>query len=246
MITSRPIRFTDHLDQHRRILEALGATVVTDHGPDWVVYALGSGRLALHAADATHPSGLTVLGFEVDDLADLAAAVTPGAFTFEIGELEHGRAATVTGPDGTRFTVDPIATAEHPAAPGPLAIMPIWYTQETPGARATLTGIGARERIVADSGTWTDMICPGGGLVAVHAAAEVGVELAYAYAGDVEELAPALARVGVETTLIDETYARTLRVPDPDRDAEIWINEKQTDLYGYSLAAGSPASEGTT
>ena len=46
----------------------------------------------------------------------------------------------------------------------------------------------------------------------------------------------ALDAAGIESALIDETYSRTLQVADPDGVKEIWINERQTDLYGYTLA----------
>lgn len=239
MIAARPIRFTGHLDTHRRILTALGATVVTD-APGWVVYAVGSGRLALHQAPSSDPhtgersSGDTVLGFETEDLDGAVAAAQAAGVDIRIEQTEHGRAGVVRAADGTTFTIDSMAPAET-AAPQDtrLAVMQIWYTTDTATARAVVTGIGARPRITGEDGIWADFRCETGGLAAVHRAGEVGVELAYHYAGDVEALTPVLARAGVTARLIDETYGRTLRIPDPDRDAEIWINEKQADLYGY-------------
>ena len=53
---------------------------------------------------------------------------------------------------------------------------------------------------------------------------------------DVTALIEPLQAAGFRATLIDETYGRTLRVENPDDasvEAEIWINETQTDLYGY-------------
>lgn len=235
MITARPIRFTTDTAAHRRWLEALGATVVTD-APGWTVLAVGSGRIALHAADDTHPAGLTTLGWEVPDLTAWQARAQTAEVPSTVQEMPHGTAAVVTAPDGMTFTVDPAAEPENPAPTDPaLSALPLWVTSDVAGARNILEGMGARGRLAADSEVWTDYVLPGGGLAAVHdtdGAPEA--ELAFEFDGDVESLLPRLRQVGVEALLIDETYGRTLQVPDPDRsDSTIWINEAQRDLYGY-------------
>lgn len=233
-LTARPIRFTADIAAHRRWLEALGATVVTD-APGWTVLAVGSGRLALHDASEDRPSGLTTLGWEVADL-DAWHEHTRDAVPGTLGEAPHGRAVSVTAPDGTEFTVDPAADPEQPTPDDPaLAVLPIWVTQDVDGARGILAAMGARGRLVADSNVWTDYALEGGGLAAVHDTdGEPEVELAFEFDGDVETLIPVLRGVGVEALLIDETYGRTLQVPDPDSPGRtIWINEAQRDLYGY-------------
>ncbi|MCK0112881.1 hypothetical protein MWU75_12095 [Ornithinimicrobium sp. F0845] len=233
-LAARPIRFTADTAAHRRWLETLGATVVTD-APGWTVLAIGSGRLALHAASEDRPAGLTTLGWEVADL-DAWHARTRATVPGTLGEAPHGRAVTVTAPDGTTFTVDPVAAPEQPAPADPaLSVLPIWVTQDVDGARDILRGMGAQGRLVADSNVWTDYTLPGGGMVAVHDTdGEPEVELAFEFDGDVETLIPALREVGVEALLIDETYGRTLQVPDLDNPGRtIWINEAQRDLYGY-------------
>lgn len=238
MICARPIRFTADLAAHRRYLDALGATRVTT-APGWEVFALGSGRLALHAASEQQPSGRTTLAWEVADLDAWAEQARPAGVPFEIGMTGHGTAAIVTAPDGTTFTVDPAAAAEQPAPADPtFSVLPIWYTPsaEVAGARQVVTGLGGIQRVTADSDVWTDFVCPAGGLVAVHASDDgPDVELGFELDGDVESLIPALEAAGVEPVLIDETYSRTLQIPDPDRAGRmLWINEKQQDLYGYS------------
>lgn len=247
-LTARPIRFTADLAAHRRYLQALGATRVTT-APGWEVFALGSGRLALHTASDAQPSGRTILAWEVPDLEAWAAEARGAGLDFVVGETDHGIAATVTAPDGTTFTVDPAPAAEEPApTDDSFSVLPIWYTRpaEVAAARQIVTGLGAAQRITADSDVWTDFDCPGGGLAAVHAAdGEPGVELAFEFAGDVESLIPVLREAGVEPVLIDETYSRTLQVPDPDREgAMLWINEKMQDLYGYRSADGSAGEAG--
>lgn len=240
MICARPIRFTADLAAHRRYLDALGATRVTT-APGWEVFAVGSGRLALHAASEQQPSGDTILAWEVPDLDAWAERARAAGVPFEIGMTDHGIAATVTAPDGTTFTVDPAAEPEQPApVDSAFAVLPIWYTSadDVDAARTVVAGLGAVQRVTADSDVWTDFTCPGGGLAAVHATdGERGVELAFEFDGDVETLIPRLTAAGTEPLLIDETYSRTLQLPDPDRPGSmLWINEKQHDLYGYRSA----------
>lgn len=236
MIRSRPIRFTDHLDDLRRLLDALGATVVTDL-PGWVVYAVGSGRVALHQASTSDAEpGETRLAFETPDLATWAVAAAEAAAPFQVGDTDHGEAATVQAADGTRLTVDPVPDTGAAGRDSPLAVLPLWYTADPAPAREVLSAIGARQRIASRSGDWTDFDCELGGLVAVHREAHTEIELTFEYAGDVEALVPALAAAGFTPALVDEAYNRTLRVPDPDRDADIWINEQITDLYGFTAA----------
>ena len=62
----------------------------------------------------------------------------------------------------------------------------------------------------------------------------VGTPTSFAVAGD--SLWYAWGGSDAINRFIDETYGRTLRVENPDDasvEAEIWINETQTDLYGY-------------
>ncbi len=239
MIAARPIRFTHVMEAHRTYVEALGGRRVTS-APGWEVWALGSGRLALHAASDEQPAGQDTLAWEVPDLDAWVNEARQRGLACQVGQTPHGLAATVTAPDGTSFTVDPSSgPTTEPVTRDSLAVLPIWYTTQAhvDGARQVLRGLGAVQRITADSDVWTDFRCPGGGLVAVHATdEETGVELGFEYAGDVEELITPLHQVGVEALLIDETYSRTLQIPDPDRPGSmVWINEKMQDLYGYRV-----------
>lgn len=248
MIGVRPIRFTANTEQFRPIWTALGAVTVVD-AEGWTVHQFGSGRIALHHADAaqarTSP-GATTLAFEVDALdpwVDQVRAARP-ELDLTVEEFGHGRSALVAGPDGLVIQIDSREDGEEvkdvtvaTVATG-VSVLPIWYTSDTEAAARTLEALGARRRIVSDSGNWIDLVCPGGGLVAVHHGDVTEAVLAFEYDGNVEELSPALTHGGVDAVLIDETYARSLRVPDPEHGERIWINEKQTDLYGFTLAGG--------
>lgn len=237
MIITRPVRFTAAMSTHRRLLEALGGRCLADYG-DWVVYALGQGRLALHTADHDYPAGLTTFGFETDDLETFAADLpeAPEGVSIGLEDAPHGRAVVVCAVDGTRFTVDP-ATADDGGGAArsarAVSVIPMWLTDRPESAVATLQTLGARRRIVAEDGLWTDLSTDSG-LLSVHSGAAVETTLNFEYGGTVEDLIDPLAEAGFTATLIDEAYSRTLRLSDPDRPGEqIWISEEQQDLYGY-------------
>lgn len=237
-LTARPIRFTADIPAWQRILEALGGVPISEH-PGWLVYQLGSGRVALHASSDEQPAGSTTLPLETSTPVEEAVQIASAAgVPIELSQEGHGLAGRVRAEDGTTFTLDaPTPAPEDAAEADPrLAVMGIWYTPSPGAASQLLTDLGARPRLVSDSGTWTDLSCEGGGLLAAHAADSVGAELAFEWAGNVEEAQALLDAAGIESALIDETYSRTLQVADPDGVKEIWINERQTDLYGYTLA----------
>ena len=51
--------------------------------------------------------------------------------------------------------------------------------------------------------------------------------------GDVDRLSEVLKSRGFVSRVIDEAYGRSLRIDDPDGGVELWVNERQSDLYGY-------------
>lgn len=230
-ITIRPIVFTGNLTGWRRLIQALEGRLLVEH-PGWLVYAVGSGRVALHdAAGSDDPPGTVRLGFETDDLQQWSRA-TSAEHTLE--ETDHGLAATARAADGQWFWVDsPTPGTVEAAATPRLSALPIWVTADTAGACEVLTQVGARARTAGNDATWTDFSCDGGGLVAVHRGDGLGTVMAFEYTGDVEALAPRLEAAGVDVVLIDESYSRTLQVADPDGGPRLWINEQQSDLYGY-------------
>lgn len=46
---------------------------------------------------------------------------------------------------------------------------------------------------------------------------------------------------GVRAAAIDESYSRALLIPDPDGGADLWVNQRQRDLYGYTAAPRATA-----
>lgn len=260
---ARPIRFTSHLTAFQYLLTALGGTtIVEDDG--WVVIALDSGRLALHVAGDEKPSGFTTLGFEVVDLDAFAATATAAGVDVRLQQQGEDRYAVVRADEGLVFTVEDgldvtvedgfDVTVEDgldgdienraEAASGEtgvgLSIMPLWYSTDVDGARAMIRGIGAHPRMRSDSGVWTDFACDTGGLVAVHADVTTSTALSFEYDGDLDALADRLRSRGIDARIIDENYSRVLLVPDPDGGADLWINLRQRDLYGFTVAAALP------
>ncbi|GMA26345.1 hypothetical protein GCM10025864_41040 [Luteimicrobium album] len=106
---------------------------------------------------------------------------------------------------------------------------------------ATLERLGLRRRITSDVGDWVDLAAPGGGLVAAHRAERPSVQISFEHP-DVQALAERLEAAGIAATVVDESYGLSLRIPNPDAGVapavpagtEIWVNQTQTDLYGYS------------
>lgn len=235
-LTAQPIRFTADLPAWQHLVDTLGGHLLHER-PGWLVYALGSGRLALHAASEQQPASVTTLAFSTSTpIPEAVATAAAAGVPITLRHPDHGEAGVVSAPDGTELTVDSPTPVEHPGAvrDGRLSVLPIWYGPDTGMIRRVIEGLGARPRLVADDGIWADLTCAGGGLVAVHRADQPGVELAFEWDGDVEDALALLADEGFEAVLIDETYSRTVQVADPDGGPAVWINERQTDHYGYT------------
>lgn len=240
-LTAQPIRFTADLPAWQRLLEALGARLILGR-PGWLVYAVGSGRVALHQASDEQPPGTALAFSTTTPVPDAVTTAAAAGVPISLGRPDHGEAGMVSAPDGTAFTLDAPTPVEQdgPPADPRLLVLPIWYGPDTAMIRDVLQGVGARPRLVADDGIWTDLTCEGGGLVAAHRADAAALELAFEWDGDVEEALALLTDAGVRATLIDETYSRTVQVEDPDGIKEVWINERQSDHYGYTDASATP------
>ncbi|MFK5646034.1 hypothetical protein ACI3ET_05850 [Ornithinimicrobium sp. LYQ121] len=242
-LTVRPIRFTDDIPGWQTVLGALGAVLLSEH-PGWLVYQLGAGRLAVHAASGAgsgsgSPAGTTVLGFETGmPLAEAVASAAERGVPVELGGTGHGEAGIVTAADGTSFTLDtPTPNPEDLEATRPeLAVLPIWHAPRPRVALDVLDGLGMRRRVIEEDGSWVDLTARSGGLHGVHRREEAGAELSFELEGDVAQLQEALAEVGVDAQLHEESFGRSLRIADPDGRAPVWVVERQPDLYSYALS----------
>lgn len=225
MIAS-PIVFTDHAEQYRRVIHALGGESIHE-SPGWSHYELASGRIGLHSPSDDSPAGTVRFVIEVDDVP---------AWNEQFGGMmtteAHGLDSRFTTFDGVQLGAAEIADAPAGVS-GMVTIMPIWVTPDVQQASELLIEMGFKPRINSDNGVWADFLADAGG-AAVHRGERGGVTLAFEYDGNVEDLLPALEGAGADPLLIDEAYGRSLQFADPNGGDRIWINEKQTDLYGYS------------
>lgn len=237
MLRVRPIHFTSRMADYRKLLTGLGLSVSVDND-GYTEFDAGSGRMAIHVAEAgAADDGTTALSFEVRDLDEFIRRTNDAGTKAEVHEAGHGTAARIAADDGLVFLCDPaIENASPEATPDPaLSVLPLWMTPDVNGARKVLGDIGARPRIIADAGTWVDYSARNGGLVAAHEDADTAVVLAFEYDGALEILKDRLSAAGIEATIIDENYGKSLRLPDPD-GGEIWVNRKLADLHGYTRA----------
>jgi len=228
MIISRPVQYTSDLAGYRRIFAALGLVPLAET-EDWSVYAAGDGRVGLHRVDAGDDlDGAAALGFESDDVDAVVAAFDGAArrFTAENG----ARGVAIDG--GLEIVVLEPAPGEARGTAG-LRSLGLWVSPDVPAAVAVLERLGLRGDVRSDSGQWVQMVADAG-LAAVHDGAEPGAQLSFEYRGDVEDLARLLAAARVEADVVDEAYGRTLLVARPEGGEPIWINERQSDLYGYT------------
>nr|WP_108870431.1 hypothetical protein [Tessaracoccus timonensis] len=230
MTTVRPILYTEHPEQWLKIMTALGGEALVDQD-GWALVQLDHGRVAFHSPMEDYPKGQVDLCLEVEDLDEWAEACGT-----TVEDQPFGRAAKVSTDDGMRLAAHAPSAGSNHHDDGPLSVMPIWVTPDVEQARKTLKTAGLRERIASDSGAWVDFQADSG-LVAIHGASEstrANTVLGFEYDGDVNDLVAPLKEVGADPVVIDETFGRTLQFADPDGGERIWINQTQTDLYGYS------------
>ncbi|MGP5606552.1 MULTISPECIES: VOC family protein [Micrococcaceae] len=239
MLRVTPIHFTDHLGSWTSLLEALGL-VHAVNSDGWHEFDSASGRVRLHATDADHPSGTTLLSFEVGDLDEFTRRTREAGTAVVMTEEGHGSTATITGPDGLSFPVTAQSPRPEPAQADPaLQVLVLWMTPEPQGPAETLRNIGARPQIASDSGGWVQFRAKNGGLVATHSGTRAFATLSFEYDDDAEVLLTRLQTAGLGASLVDESYGRTVLVEHPDGGEPIWINEAQQDLYGYHRLAGA-------
>ena len=223
MLRVRPLHFTSRPGPWETLLTALGMAI-TENDAGWQVFDAGSGRLALHtvAAGATE-DGTTALAVEVGDLAEFArrtnlAAAEDGATPAELVTADHGEACRITGPDGFSFLADKASHFAQCADADPaLAVAGVWFTEDPTAAARTLQQLGARPRPVPDQDDTADFSAKNGGVLMVRpASGPARAGLGFEYDGALEPLRERLASAGVQVSLTEEAFGRTLHVANPD------------------------------
>ncbi|CAN7210950.1 VOC family protein [Arthrobacter sp. LjRoot14] len=237
MLRVRPVHFTSRPDQWEQLLTALGMVKTVNDGP-WKEYDAGSGRLALHAAESgSAEDGTTAFGVEVGDLAEFArrtneAGVESGTSPAELVDADHGAACRITGEDGFSFLADKAAHGAQCADADPgLAVVEVWFTPDAAAAAQTLRNMGARLRPVPDDDETADFTAKNGGVLMVRpvdGAARPG--LGFEYAGELSVLRDRLAAAGINVTMTEEAFGRTLHVASPDAAGgdvpALWVSSR--------------------
>lgn len=250
MIIVRPVQYTSRVAQYRELFGALGLVELApdrsgDTTPDWAVFQAGSGRVGLHAVPDGDPLDVQAsLGFETDQLDAVAERLAEACRVRRFGRSD-GQAIEAITPDGLALVfLAPTAGATSPPLPA-LSALNLWMTADVDGAINVLQALGLQGMVRSESGGWFQASADGGGLAAVHEGVEPPrAELSFEYDGDVEALVERLEAAGIGCNVLDESYGRTLLVDRPGGGEPIWVNERQTDLYGY--IALSERSSGTS
>jgi hypothetical protein len=240
MLRVRPLHFTSRMDSWDRLLTALGM-VRTEDDAGWRVFDAGSGRLALHAVPEGAQDGSTALAVEVGDLAEFArrtnlAAEEDGAAPAELVTADHGESCRITAPDGFSFLADKAAHGAQCADADPaLAVVGVWFTEDPASASRTLHQVGARARPVPDQDDTADFTAKNGGVLMVRPASGMPRSgLGFEYDGGLEPVRERLASAGIQASITEEAFARTLHVANPDAGAgaaaqvpaTLWISER--------------------
>jgi hypothetical protein len=223
MLRVRPLHFTSRPDSWESLLTALGM-VITENDAGWRVFDAGSGRLALHTVPTgSAEDGTTALAVEVGDLAEFArrtnlAAAEDSATPAELITADHGEACRITAPDGFSFLADKASHFAQCADADPaLAVAGVWFTEDPAAASRTLQHMGARPRPVPDQDDTADFSAKNGGVLMVRpASGPARSGLGFEYDGALEPLRERLASAGVQVSLTEEAFGRTLHVANPD------------------------------
>ncbi|GAA4066442.1 hypothetical protein GCM10023065_18390 [Microbacterium laevaniformans] len=228
MIVSRPVQYTSDVAGYRRLFAALGLVALVEEA-DWSVYAAGDGRVALHRVEPGDPlDGLAALGFESDDLDAAANAFGDPARRF----VADNGASGVAIAGELELVVLELAPGERRGTQG-LRALGLWVSAHVDAAASVLERLGLRAEVRSDSGRWVQLVADAG-LAAVHDGDVPAAQVSFEYEGDVDELAARVRAEGVDAHVVDESYGRTLLIPRPEGGEPIWINERQSDLYGYT------------
>lgn len=226
MTVVQQILHTESPERWWALAEALGFVAPYPPAPSWGEFH-ADGVLAVHEATPEHRPGTVDIHLVVADLDAAATALS----SFEVGRevMEGvGELLLVHAASGISITLSEGAV-QHGA--GDIAVQPIWFQEDLSEPRAILEALGFRAGIAADRGGWVEMLGDGGS-VGLHEG-DPRIGLSFEARGDVDVVASRLRDAGFAASVVDEAFARTIRIPDPDGGDEVWINGVQDDLHGY-------------
>lgn len=226
----RPIIYTATPEPWKGFVNVCGAVPISD-GDVWSVYGLGRGRLGIHLVDGQR-TGQSSLGIETVNFTDIDS---PHVESFR---ADHGDALAVRGHDLPRVLIDSREGTVDRG--GELIAAPLLWTAHVADNIPILASLGLALRVKSTSGAYADFTSDG--VVALHERTMTDpdngprVELAFEHP-NLDALAEVLAAAGFESARVDEAYGRSLHVEVGTEQA--WVNETQTDLYGYTANAGT-------
>jgi len=226
MSVVQQIVYTGRPERWWALAEALGFVAPFPPAPEWAEFH-ADGVLAVHTATAEHAAGSVDLHLVVADLGAAAFALAGSDVTRTVME-GVGEMLVVRTASGVSISVFEGAAQQ---GAGEIAVQPIWFGDDLGEPKAILEALGLRGGIAADRGGWIEMV-GGGGSVGLHTG-EPRLGLSFEARGDLDALASRLQDAGFAASVVDEAFARTIRVADPDGGDEIWINGVQDDLHGY-------------
>lgn len=226
MTVVQQIIYTERPERWWQLAETLGFVAPYPPTPEWGEFH-ADGVLAVHRATPEHPVGAVDIHLVVSDL-DAAASVLSGFDAQPVIMEGVGEMLVVRTASGISVSVSEGAVQR---GAGNIAVQPTWFQSDLAEPQAILEALGFRAGITADGGGWVEMLCDGGA-VGLHAG-EPRIGLSFEARGDLDALASRLQDAGFAASVVDEAFARTIRIPDPDGGDEVWINGVQDDLHGY-------------
>lgn len=226
MTVVQQILYTEHPERWWSLAENLGFAAPFPPSPEWAEFH-ADGVIAVHGATAEHRPGTIDIHLVVEDLDAAASAVS--AFEAKRDVMEGvGEMLVVRAASGISISVSEGAVQR---GVGDIAVQPTWFQEDLAEPRAILESLGFRPGIASDGGGWVEMLADGGS-VGLHVG-EPRIGLSFEARGDLDALASRLQDAGFAASVVDEAFARTVRIPDPDGGDEVWINGVQDDLHGY-------------
>ncbi len=229
MTVVQQIVFTGHPERWLTLAEALGFVAPYPPTSEWGEFR-ADGSLAVRRATGGQPAGSVALQVLVEDLGAAQSALS--GFVVKRESIE-GIGDVLTVDIGLRFSV---SEGDLGAPTGEISVAPVLFQDDFTAPRRALTALGLRPDLASDGGGWLALLADGGS-VGVHGGTPARVGLSFEALGDLDALAERLRGAGFDAAIVDEAYARTIRIPDPDGGEEIWINGAQDDLYGYHREA---------
>jgi hypothetical protein len=226
MSVIQQIVYTEHRQKWWMLAEALGFVAPFSPTLEWAEFH-ADGVLAVHQATTDRPAGSVDLHVIVADLGAAASALV-GFDVTRTAMQGVGEILVVGAASGVTISV---AAGAVQQGAGEIAVQPIWFQENIEEPRAILEALGLRGAVAADRGGWVEMVA-GGGSVGLHTG-EPRIGLSFEARGDLDALVSRVQDAGFAASVVDEAFARTVRVAEPDGGDEVWINGVQDDLHGY-------------